>query len=132
MMRLLLRLLFGYLILEVVASGTASAEECAGAITAEEALRAEDARYAAQIANDFAAMERMFGQDLVYIRSVDGASADKRAYIEWLRDVSTIVWRARIHRSATCTAKPGQGQGGVVASVRVKESRNSPGLPSSE
>jgi ketosteroid isomerase-like protein len=86
MMRLLLRLIFGCLILGILASyGTASAEECSGAITAEEALRAEDARYAAQIANDFAAMERMFGEDLVYIRSVDGAVADKRAYIESMR-----------------------------------------------
>ena len=93
MMRLLLRLLFGYLILEVVASGTASAEECSGAITAEEALRAEDARYAAQIANDFVAMEQMFGQDLVYIRSLDGAVADKRAYIESMRS-GTVKYRA--------------------------------------
>src|SRR5437667_7473200 len=30
------------------------------------------------------------------------------------------------------TGQPGQGQGGVVASVRGNESRNSPGLPSSE
>src|SRR5437667_10161923 len=30
------------------------------------------------------------------------------------------------------TGKPGQGQGGVVASVRGNESRNAPGLPSSE
>ena len=63
MMRLLLHWLFWYLILGIVASGTASAEECSGTITAEEALRAEDARYAAQLANDFAAMERMFASD---------------------------------------------------------------------
>ncbi len=93
MMRLLLRLLFGYLILEVAATGTASAEECSGAITAEEALRAEDARYAAQIANDFPAMERMFGEDLVYIRSIDGAIADKRPYIESMRS-GTVKYRA--------------------------------------
>src|SRR5438309_9344798 len=31
----------------------------------------------------------------------------------------------------TRTGKPGQGQGGVVASVRGNESRNSPELPSS-
>src|SRR6266576_7369697 len=30
------------------------------------------------------------------------------------------------------TGKPGQGQGGVVASVRGNESCNAPGLPSSE
>jgi hypothetical protein len=44
-------------------------------------------RYAAQIANDFAAMEQMFGPELVYIRSVDGAVADKHAYIDSLRCV---------------------------------------------
>jgi ketosteroid isomerase-like protein len=63
----------------------AAAEECSGVITAEEALRAEDSRYAAQIANDVPAMERMFGEDLVYIRSSDGAAANKRAYIESMR-----------------------------------------------
>src|SRR5437870_10777634 len=93
MMRLLLHLLFWYLIVGIVVNGTASAEECSGNITAEEALRAEDARYAAQIANDFAAMERMFGEDLVYIRSVDGAVADKRAYIESMRS-GTVKYRA--------------------------------------
>ncbi len=82
---LLLPLLFGYLVLGVVAGRPASAEECSGSITAEEVLRAEDARYAAQIANDFATMERVFGDDLVYIRSIDGAPADKRAYIESMR-----------------------------------------------
>src|SRR2546422_5705128 len=34
--------------------------------TAEEAMRAETARYAAQTANDFAAMEKLFGNDLTY------------------------------------------------------------------
>ena len=84
-MKVLLHSLVGYLVLGVLASATASAEECSGTITAEEVLRAEDARYAAQIANDFAAMERTFGEDLVYIRSVDGAVAAKRAYIESMR-----------------------------------------------
>jgi len=85
MIRLLLHLLFCSLILGVMARSTASAEECSGAITAEEVLRAEDARYAAQIANDFAALERMFGEDLVYVRSVDGGVGDKRAIIESMR-----------------------------------------------
>jgi hypothetical protein len=53
----------------VVTARAASTEECSGSITAEEVLRAEDARYAAQIANDFAAMEQMFGPELEYIRS---------------------------------------------------------------
>src|SRR5262249_6548702 len=72
--------------------GAGSAEECSGSITAEDVLRAEDARYAAQIANDFTAMERMFGTDLVYIRSVDGAVADKSAYIESMRS-GTVKYR---------------------------------------
>ena len=77
----------------VVTARAASAEECSGSITAEEVLRAEDARYAAQIANDFAAMEQMFGPELLYIRSVDGAVADKRAYIESMRS-GTVKYRA--------------------------------------
>jgi len=84
MLRLLLRSLLCCVILGVLAR-TAAAEECSGVITAEEALRAEDARYAAQIANDVPAIERMFGEDLVYIRSVDGAAANKRALVESMR-----------------------------------------------
>jgi uncharacterized protein DUF4440 len=56
-------------------------------------LRAEDAPYAVQIANDFAAMEQMFGPELVYIRSVDGAVADKHAYIDSMRS-GAVKYRA--------------------------------------
>lgn len=84
LMRLLLHLFFGYLMLGIGVGGTAWAEECSGSITAEEALRAEDARYTAQTANDFAAMERMFDQDLVYIHS-SATADDKSAYIESMR-----------------------------------------------
>ena len=93
MLQIFFKMLFAFIALGVVSGGTASAEECSGSLTAEEVLRAEDARYAAQIANDFAAMERMFGEDLVYIRSVDGAVADKRAYIESMRS-GTVKYRA--------------------------------------
>lgn len=93
MTRRLLRVFVWSLLCGVVASGLASAEECVGTITAEEALRAEDARYAAQIANDVAAMEQLFGQDLVYIRSADGAVADKRAYLESMRS-GAVTYRA--------------------------------------
>jgi len=92
-MGLLLRSLFGCLVLGIITNATASAEECSGSITADEALRAEDARYAAQIANDFAAMEKMFGDDLVYIRSSDGGAADKRALIESMRS-GTVKYRS--------------------------------------
>jgi ketosteroid isomerase-like protein len=81
MMKELIRMGFGYLLLGVVSTGAASAEECSGVISAEEALRAEDARYAAQTTGDYAAMDRLFGDDLVYIHSsaaVDG----KASYIE--------------------------------------------------
>jgi len=85
-------LLFGYLMLGVTAAGTASAQECSGNITAEEALRAEDARYAAQTGDDFAAMEKLFGADLVYIHS-SGAVDDKAAYIESMRS-GTVKYRS--------------------------------------
>jgi hypothetical protein len=84
-------LLFGYLVLGVTAAATASAEECSGSITAEEALRAEDARYAAQTANDFATMEKLFGADLVYIHS-SAAVDDKASYIESMRS-GTVKYR---------------------------------------
>ena len=83
-MRTIVRMLFGYLMVGILAYSTVSAEECSGTITAEEALRAEDARYAAQTANDFGAIERMFGQDLVYIHS-SAAVDNKDTYIESMR-----------------------------------------------
>jgi len=76
MFQTLLKSFFVLMALGAVSGSAASAQECTGNITAEEVLRSEDTRYAAQIANDFAAMEHMFGPDLVYIRSVDGAVAD--------------------------------------------------------
>ena len=51
-------------ILVVVAAGFVSAQDCSGTTTADEAMKAEAARYAAQTKNDFAAMEKMFGSDL--------------------------------------------------------------------
>ena len=38
-------------------------------VTAEEVLRAEDLRYAAQMGGDFAALERLYGDELVYDNS---------------------------------------------------------------
>ena len=93
MLQIFFKALLAFVALGMVAGGAASAEECSGSITAEEVLRAEDARYAAQIANDFAAMEQMFGPELVYIRSADGAVADKRAYVESMRS-GTVKYRS--------------------------------------
>lgn len=53
-------------------------------VTADEALAAEAARYAAQTANDFAAMERLFGDDLVYIHSSTAVDT-KASFIESIR-----------------------------------------------
>jgi hypothetical protein len=85
-------LLLGCLILAVLACGTAFAEECSGTVTADEALRAEDARYAAQTTKDFAALARLIGDDLVYIH---GSSVvdDKTAYIESMRS-GTVQYRS--------------------------------------
>src|SRR5262245_11264410 len=75
-------------LLTVVAIGPAVAEECAGTITAEEAMQAELARYAAQTSNDFAAMERLFGNDLTYNHS-SAATDDKAKYIDGMRSGRT-------------------------------------------
>jgi hypothetical protein len=92
MLKLLFRALCGYAILGVVSGSAALAEDCSGTITADEALRAEDARYAAQTGDDFAAMERLIGEDLVYIHS--SAIVDSKAtYIESQRS-GTVKYRS--------------------------------------
>jgi len=78
-----LRLFALFAMLGLVAAG-AAAEECSGTITADEAMKAETARYAAQTANDFAAMEKLFGNDLTYNHS-SAATDDKAKYIEGMR-----------------------------------------------
>ncbi len=67
-----------------MAAVTASTEACAGTITADEALKAEDARYAAQMGNDFAALERLIGDELVYVHSSTNVDT-KASFIESLR-----------------------------------------------
>ena len=83
-----LRLFAVFAVLGLVAVGTVSAENCSGTITAEEAMRAETARYAAQTTNDFAAMEKLFGNDLTYNHS-SAASDDKAKYIDAMRSGRT-------------------------------------------
>lgn len=68
----------------LVAAGSAPAQDCTGAITEAEAQAAEDARYAAQTGDDFAAMERLFGRDLVYVHGT-AVVDDKQSYIESMR-----------------------------------------------
>jgi ketosteroid isomerase-like protein len=59
----------------------AKAAECDGAITADEALGAENARYAAQTKSDFDALEHLYGDDLVYVHS-SAVTDGKASYIE--------------------------------------------------
>ena len=76
------------LILTLGLFGTAAAQSCDGAITADEALKAEYARYTAQTSNDMAAMEKMFGSDLIYNHS-SSATDDKAKYIDAMRSGRT-------------------------------------------
>jgi 3-deoxy-D-manno-octulosonate 8-phosphate phosphatase KdsC-like HAD superfamily phosphatase len=92
MLRPLIRALWGCFKPSVVPAGGASAEECTGTITAGEALKAEEARYAAQMTNDFAAMERLFGNDLVYIHSSTTVDT-KASFIESMRS-GAVKYRA--------------------------------------
>jgi hypothetical protein len=84
----LLRLFTLFAILALVAVGTAVAQECSGTITADEAMKAELARYTVQTANDFAAMEKLFGNDLTYNHS-SAVSDDKAKYIDAMRSGRT-------------------------------------------
>jgi hypothetical protein len=82
---------FGCIVLGMLAMGSALAGECGGPVSADEALAAEDARYAAQTGDDFAAMQRLFGADLVYTHS--SAIVDNKAsYIESMTS-GTVKYR---------------------------------------
>ena len=69
MVHLFLRPLALSALLGLAAANAASAQDCSGTISADEAMKAENARYAAQTTNDFAAMDKLFGNDLTYNHS---------------------------------------------------------------
>ena len=83
-----LRLFALFVLLGLVTAGAAAAQDCSGTITADEAMKAETARYVAQTANDFAAMEKLFGNDLTYNHS-SAATDDKAKYIDGMRSGRT-------------------------------------------
>jgi len=66
------------------AAGGGGVQDCSGTITAEEALKAEQDRYAAQMKGDVAAMQRLIGDDLVYIHS-STVQDSKASFIESIR-----------------------------------------------
>jgi len=84
----ILRLFAVVVMVGLFGAGAASAQDCSGTVTADEAMKAETARYAAQTSNDFAAMEKMFGGDLTYNHS-SAATDDKAAYIDAMRSGRT-------------------------------------------
>ena len=75
-------------LLGLIAAGAAAAQDCTGTITADEAMKAENARYAAQTTNDFAAMDKLFGNDLTYNHS-SAATDNKATYIDSMRSGRT-------------------------------------------
>jgi hypothetical protein len=83
-MKAVIGLVLGYALL----LGTAHAQECRGTVTEAEATAAEDARYAAQMKGDAAALEKLLGDDLVYSHS-NAAVDNKKAFIEALRSGTT-------------------------------------------
>ena len=83
-----MRLLVLVALLVLATAGAALAQDCTGTVTADEALKAEQARYTAQTTNDFAAMEKLFGNDLVYNHS-SAVSDDKAKYIDAMRSGRT-------------------------------------------
>ena len=64
-------------------SASAFAASC-DPINADEAVKAEDARYAAQTSNDLSAMDKLYSPDLVYIHS-SAVVDNKQSYIESMR-----------------------------------------------
>ena len=57
-----------FAMLAFASAHVATASTC-DAVNADEVIKVEDARYAAQMSNDFAAMEKLIADDLVYIPS---------------------------------------------------------------
>ena len=83
-MKRLAGLLFGIAMLGLSAAGPAAEGDCGGPVTAEEALASEDARYAAQTGDDFGAMRKLIGDDLVYIHS-SAVVDNKTTYIDSMK-----------------------------------------------
>lgn len=65
----------------VLSAAPSGPQDCSGTITVEEALAAEKARFAAQMSGDGAAMNKLFGDDLVYIHS-STVQDTKKSFIE--------------------------------------------------
>ena len=68
----------------VLFSGASALATACDPVTADEAVKAEDARYEAQMSNDFAAMDKLYSPDLIYVHS-SAVVDNKQSYIESMR-----------------------------------------------
>jgi hypothetical protein len=90
-MKRLTGLVIGFAILGLAAGSPARAGDCGGPVTGEEALASEDARYAAQTGDDFGALQKLLGDDLVYIHS--SAVVDNKATYTDSMKSGTVKYR---------------------------------------
>lgn len=91
MLRQYIRTLRELTMIRAAADG-GGAQDCSGTITEPEALKAEQDRYAAQMKADVPAMQRLFGDDLVYIHS-STVQDTKATFIESIRS-GNVKYRA--------------------------------------
>ena len=84
-------LLFGSAIVGALFAAPVFANECGGPVTEDEALAAEDARYAAQTSDDFGALQKLIGEDIVYIHS--SALVDSKASYIDTQKAGTVKYR---------------------------------------
>ena len=113
---------FALLGLGVLITANANAATC-DPLGADEALKAEDARYAAQTSNDFATMDKLLSADLVYVHS-SAIVDNKQSYIESMRSGAIqykVMRRADVVvRSFGCVAII-TGNGNYDVSVNGKD-----------
>jgi len=81
MIKLLFRIFCSYAVLGALSGGAAFAQQCSGTIAADEAQRAEDARYAAQTGDDFTTLAGLIGAAVTHLcnRLAPGEDAEALA-----------------------------------------------------
>ena len=84
-------LFFSMAFLGLAGASPVRAGDCGGPVAAEEALASEDARYAAQMGDDFGALQKLLGEDLVYIHS-SAVVDNKTTYIDSMKS-GTVKYR---------------------------------------
>ncbi len=90
-MKRLSGMLLGFAILGLAVASQAMAGDCGGSVTDDEALASEDARYAAQMGDDYGALQKLLGDDLVYIHS-SAVVDNKASYIDSMKS-GTVKYR---------------------------------------